>query len=180
MTVTREDTSWLVAGAERDPQSITRDWTPVARELIDGVQLRDVRAVPTGYGFLIEMFRSEWHEENPRVDQIFTSCLMPGGISAWHAHGETVDRLFVMHGLMHVVLYDARDDSPTRGRINEFRLGPVRPGLLIIPKRVWHGVKNVGADPAYLINAVDRAYEYENPDHWRAPYDSSVIPFRFS
>lgn len=179
MTETKGEATWLISGAERDRQSITKDWTPVDRELIDGVQLTDVRPVATGYGYLIEMFRPEWHADNPRIDQIFTSCLMPGGISAWHAHGETVDRLFVAHGLMHIVLYDGREGSPTFGRINQFRLGPVRPGMLIIPKRVWHGVKNVGADPAYLINAVDRAYQYEHPDHWRAPHDSPEIPFRF-
>jgi dTDP-4-dehydrorhamnose 3,5-epimerase len=85
----------------------------------------------------------------------------------------------VTHGPIQEVLYDAREDSPTRGRINEFRLGPARPGLVIIPKQVWHGVKNVGADPAYLINAVDSPYAYENPDHWRAPHDSPDIPFQF-
>ena len=177
---TRDDGQWLIAGAERDPRSITKDWTPVSLELIDGVQIRDMRAVPTGYGFLIEMFRSEWQPENQHVDQIFTSCLMPGSVSAWHAHEDTVDRLFVMHGIIHVALYDGREDSPTRGRTNNFRLSPLRPSLVIVPKRVWHGVKNVGADPAYLINAVDRAYQYDSPDHWRAPYDSPEIPFRFS
>ncbi len=60
----------------------------------------------------------------------------------------------------------------------EYRLAPERPGLLIVPPGVFHGVKALGARPATLINMVDEAYSYTAPDHWRLPADSAEIPYR--
>ncbi|MFP5245777.1 MAG: dTDP-4-dehydrorhamnose 3,5-epimerase family protein, partial [Thermoanaerobaculia bacterium] len=115
----------------------------------------------------------------PAVDQVFQVVLFPGAISAWHAHASTIDRLFASNGLVRIVLYDARKDSPTYGKVNDFRFGTVRPALVYIPPRVWHGVMNIGDGPSVLINMPDRAYCYEDPDHWRVPADSPEIPFRF-
>jgi dTDP-4-dehydrorhamnose 3,5-epimerase len=90
-----------------------------------------------------------------------------------------MDRLFVSQGLLRIVLYDGRADSPTYERINEFRFGAVRPALLTIPPGVWHGVQNISSSPAVLLNLVDEAYRYEDPDHWRLPKDTEKIPYRF-
>jgi len=114
------------------------------------------------------------------VDQVFQVTLEPGAVSAWHAHRLTTDRIFVNAGMVTVALYDGREDSSTFGRVNEFRAGALRPMLLVIPPRVWHGVHNAGASPASLINVVDRAYAYDDPDHWALPWDSDRIPYRFS
>ncbi len=176
--MTKGDDAWLVEGARQDAQSITREWLPVGQRMIDGVTLTEARPVITGYGYLVEMFRGEWSAAN-RVDQIFMSSLVPGAVSAWHAHALTTDRFFVVAGFARIVLYDHREDSPTRGVINELRLGSVRPGLLVVPPRVWHGVQCIGPESAIVVNAVDRAYEYDAPDHWRIPPDSGAIPFSF-
>jgi dTDP-4-dehydrorhamnose 3,5-epimerase len=44
---------------------------------------------------------------------------------------------------------------------------------------VWHGIQNLRQSPAVVLNLVDQAYSYEDPDHWRLPWDSPQIPFRF-
>jgi dTDP-4-dehydrorhamnose 3,5-epimerase len=113
------------------------------------------------------------------VDQVFQSILEPGGISGWHAHAVTTDRLFVGAGRMRIVLYDSRKSSPTFGMLNEFRAGTARPALIVIPPQVWHAVENVSSVPALLINAVDQAYRYESPDHYRLPLETEQIPYRF-
>jgi dTDP-4-dehydrorhamnose 3,5-epimerase len=165
--------------AVRDPVSITADWSPL-QDPIDGVLVREVKNVVKRNGdVLCEIFRSEWFE-NDVVNQVFQSVLNPGSISAWHAHRQTTDRLFVSSGLIRIVLFDARDGSPTTGRVNEYRFGAVRPALLIIPAGVWHGVENISSTPAVLLNIVDAAYQYNDPDHWRLPADSDKIPYRFS
>jgi dTDP-4-dehydrorhamnose 3,5-epimerase len=51
--------------------------------------------------------------------------------------------------------------------------------LLIIPPGVFHGVQNISSQPAVLLNLVDKAYQYEAPDHWRLPLDTDKIPYRF-
>ena len=173
------EAAWLVEGAVKDRQSITARWTPAELRLIDGVEIREVLNVPKSNGYLTEIFRAEWARANDRIDQLFQVVLDPGGISAWHAHATTTDRLFVSHGLGRIVLFDAREDSPTRGLLNEFRFGTIRPALITIPPRVWHGVQNAGTTACVILNAVDQAYDYEDPDHWRVAYPSPEIPFRF-
>ena len=113
------------------------------------------------------------------MDQVFQVLLQPNGLSAWHAHAVTTDRLFVNHGQIKIVLYDARPQSPTHGVINEYRLGTVRPALLVVPPQVWHGVQNLSHEPSLLLNLVDEAYRYEDPDHWRLPPDTDQIPYSF-
>jgi dTDP-4-dehydrorhamnose 3,5-epimerase len=172
--------AWRVEGAKKDAQSITASWIPATMRLIDGVVVHEVLNVPKHHGYLTEIARRSWLGENATIDQVFQVVLEPGAISAWHAHAETVDRLFVSYGMTRIVLYDAREASPTFGLVNEFRFGTVRPALVTVPARVWHGIQNVSAtSPTVVLNLVDRAYEYEDPDHWRVPHDTPQIPFRF-
>jgi len=168
---------WLLEGATRDRQTITARWTPSNLRLIDGVVIHEVMNVPKHGGYLTEIFRSEWAGTNAVVDQVFQNVLDPGSISAWHAHEDTTDRLFVSHGSMRIVLYDARNGSPTHGTVNELLFGTVRPALVIVPPHVWHGVQNAASTPGLLLNLVDRAYDYEHPDHWRLPADTTQIPY---
>jgi dTDP-4-dehydrorhamnose 3,5-epimerase len=168
---------WLLPGAKRRTQSVTSDWEFVNQPVIDGVVLREVRSVPTSYGYLTELYRDDWHVDDEPVGQVFQSVLEPGRISAWHVHGDAIDRLFVNHGRMLIVLYDARPASPTHGLVNQFRLGTVRPALLVVPPQVWHGVKNIGSEPASLVNVVSEAYSYEDPDHYAVPADSPHVPY---
>jgi dTDP-4-dehydrorhamnose 3,5-epimerase len=166
-------------GAQQDRQSVTSDWNSL-QDAIEGVRVREMKNVlKSGGDVLCEVFRRDWMLDDGDVDQVFQSVMNPGSISAWHVHRLTIDRLFASHGVLQIVLFDARENSPSRGRINEFRLGALRPALLIIPPGVFHGVQNISNQPAVLLNLVDNAYQYEDPDHWRLPMDTDKIPYRF-
>jgi dTDP-4-dehydrorhamnose 3,5-epimerase len=79
--------------------------------------------------------------------------------------------------MMKIVLYDKRDDSPTRGIVNEFFAGIHNPILIQIPPYVLHGFKCVGESEAIVINIPNKVYCYENPDEFRIPCDSPEIPY---
>jgi dTDP-4-dehydrorhamnose 3,5-epimerase len=165
----------------KNPQSVTPDWRFVDTPAIEGVATREVRHVPVNTGYLTELVRTEWLPDNPRIDQVFQRVLDPGAISAWHRHAETTDRLFCSLGNILLVLYDGRPGSRTHGTVSEHRIGSLRPTLVVVPPGVWHGVKNVGLEPGVLINIVDRAYDYTDPDHWSIPWsEESGIPYRFT
>ncbi len=170
---------WILEGAVKDKQSITSDWQFTNQKLIDGVKVKEVRNVAKENGTLTEIFRKDWNLDLGTVEQVFQVTLFPGGLSAWHAHEFTTDRLFVNQGVIKVVLYDAIRNSPTYGYINEFRLGSMRPGLIVVPPGIWHGVQNISNEVSSLLNIVDQAYNYDDPDHWRLPSDSSQIPYVF-
>lgn len=168
----------IIDGAVRDRQSITSDWE-FHRPLISGVAVKEVKNVPKENGVLTEVFRRDWQLDDKDVAQIFQVAIVPGGITAWHVHRITTDRLFANHGLIKIVLFDARTNSPTYGMVNEFRYGAQRPALITVPPGVWHGVQNLSAETSLLLNIVDIAYDYENPDHYRLPMDTDKIPYSF-
>ncbi len=168
-----------IEGCTKNEQSVTSDWEP-HQALIDGVKVKEVKNVPKENGFLTEIFRADWALDEGPVSQIFQVMLRPGDISAWHAHKLTTDRLFAGYGLVRLVLFDARSKSPTHKLINEFRIGVMRPALIVVPPGVWHGVQNMSKDVSCLINLVDRAYAYDDPDHWRLPQDTPDIPYSFA
>lgn len=164
--------------AIKDNQSITSDWIPLMK-LINGVKLIEVKNVAKESGYLTEIYRNDWGFDNNVIDQVFQVALQPGGFSGWHVHKLTTDRLFVNHGLVKIALYDSRPDSESYGLVNEFRLGNLRPGLVVIPPGVWHAVGNLSSDISLLLNIVDKAYDYKKPDHYRLPIDTELIPYKF-
>ncbi|MEK6259466.1 MAG: dTDP-4-dehydrorhamnose 3,5-epimerase [Planctomycetota bacterium] len=168
----------FIEGCTKDKQSITSDWE-IPRQLIDGVRVKETKSVLGEQKALTEIFRCDWALDDEGIDQVFQVRLFPGAITAWHAHQHTTDRLFVSSGLLKVVLYDARQGSPTFGLVNEFRWGSLRPALVSVPPGVWHGVQNNSGETACLLNIVNRAYRYEDPDHWRLPWNTDKIPYAF-
>ncbi len=166
-------------GALKREQSLTSDWVAL-QALIDGVRVKEIQNVPKVNGFLTEIFRSDWELDDGPVNQVFQVGLDPGQISAWHAHQFTTDRLFASYGQVHVVLYDARLKSPTYRLVNEFLIGPIRPALIVVPPGVWHGLQSGFDERSLVINLVDRAYTYEDPDHWYLPSDTWEIPYSFT
>lgn len=174
-----ENINWLLQDAQKDGQSITKAWQTSAHKQIEGVSVIEIKPVMTDYGHLTEVLRSEWLTDTNKVDQVFVSTMMSGHLSAWHAHAKTTDRLFVVTGQFKIVLFDARKDSSTYGLLSEYKIGAQRPKLVVVPPKVWHGVQNYGSETGVLLNAVDMAYQYDDPDHWRIPPDSKEIPFTF-
>ena len=166
----------MIEGAKKDGPQVTSEWERL-QERIDGVSIREVLHVPRDHGVITEMYRPEWDPSGLPVVHIYQSRLFPAAIGAWSCHAKTIDRLFVSQGHLKIVLYDGREESPTYGRIMELHAGDVRPAFLVLPIGIWHGVQNLGSIDALLINFPSRAYDYNDPDHYRLPYDSPEIPY---
>lgn len=174
-----DDAEWRLPGSVKDQQSVDSVWNRLRTPTIAGVSERDIRPVLTGYGRLLECYRTDWFPGEPPVAQVFCTVIRAGSISAWHAHAQTLDRIGIVAGSARLVLYDARRESPSYGCVDEFLLSEHRPTLIVVPPKVWHGVQCLGGGDAILSNAVDQAYEYADPDHYRLPFDSEQIPYRF-
>lgn len=150
---------------------------------IEGVQFRPTRAVPHEDGHLTEVARASWGEVSQPIVQVHVTTTLVGRIRAWGLHPTSTDRLFVVSGIVKIVVFDGRNDSPTKGRLNEFTVSNRNPGLLIIPPALYHGWKNIGTDEAMIINMPTRMYDYESPDAldlpWDAPEAESIVPYRW-
>jgi dTDP-4-dehydrorhamnose 3,5-epimerase len=169
----------MFASAKKDAQQITNEWQKL-QQTIEGVAVREVLHVPRSHGIITEIYRPEWDPTERPVVQVYQSRLFPGAIGAWSCHAKSIDRLFVNSGLLKVVLFDGREDSPTSGMINEVYAGDARPTFLVIPIGVWHGLQNIGATDALVLNFPTSAYDYEDPDHYRLPLDAPEIPYTWT
>lgn len=168
----------MIKTAKKDAQVISEDWH-LLKEGIQGVHIKEVLHVPRDHGVITEIFRPEWDVTGMPVVHVYQSRLFPGAIGAWSCHARTVDRIFVTQGHLKAVLYDGREESPTHGMINEVLLGDARPAFVVIPIGVWHGLQNLGSSDALVLNLPTQAYSYEDPDHWRLPYDTDEIPYKW-
>ena len=79
--------------------------------------------------------------------------------------------------MIKVVLYDDRDGSATHGETNEFFIGESNPALLVIPPGVYHGMKGVGTEAAYLLNVPTEPYNRAEPDEYRLDPFENDIPY---
>ncbi|MBN1505088.1 MAG: dTDP-4-dehydrorhamnose 3,5-epimerase family protein [Candidatus Eisenbacteria bacterium] len=146
--------------------------------MIDGVKTKQLRVIPDERGYLMEMLRSD----DPlfrKFGQVYVSVAYPGVVKGWHYHKNQTDYFTIVKGMMKVVLYDLRKDSPTFGELNEFFMGELNPMLLVIPPFVAHGMKAIGTEPGYLVNCTTEPYEYKSPDEFRITPHSGEIPYNW-
>jgi dTDP-4-dehydrorhamnose 3,5-epimerase len=146
--------------------------------LIHGVHVKPLKIIADERGYLMEMMRAD----DPffqKFGQSYVSVAFPGVVKGWHFHKVQTDHFVIVKGMMKVVLYDAREDSPTKGLINEFFMGEKNPILVTIPPGVVHGMKGIGTEPAMLVNVPTEMYKYDQPDEFRIDPHTNDIPYNW-
>lgn len=150
---------------------------------IDGLVCRPARAVAHEDGTVTEVARTAWDEIADPIVHVHITTTLPGRVRAWGLHKHSTDRLFVVRGLVSIVVFDGRVDSPTAGVVNEFRVSERIPGLVVIPPNLYHGWYNLGTDEAFILNMPSATYNHEEPDAFDLPYESpeaaEIVPFRW-
>ena len=145
--------------------------------MIEGVKVKPLKVIPDERGRLMELLRSDDQEFFIQFGQVYMTTAYPGVVKAWHYHKRQTDNFAVVHGMMKVVLYDNRPDSPTHGEVNEFFMGIHNPVLLQIPPLVLHGFKCIGETEGIVVNIPTTLYNYKAPDEHRIDPHSKEIPY---
>ncbi len=143
---------------------------------IKGVKTKNLRVIPDERGWLMEILRSD-DEIFQQFGQVYITTAYPGVVKGWHYHKKQTDNFTCVCGMMKVALYDARDDSSTKGTIMEFFVGEKNPLLISVPPGVYHGFKGIGTDTAYFLSVPTLPYNYQEPDEYRLPPDTKEIPY---
>ena len=60
----------------------------------------------------------------PQFGEIYFSTIYPGVVKGWHLHEEMTLNYACVVGRIKLVVYDDREESPTRGELDEIFLGP--------------------------------------------------------
>jgi dTDP-4-dehydrorhamnose 3,5-epimerase len=170
----------MLEGAVKDVATVTSAGK-LLFDPIDGVKIRDLVNQPTRVGgTTTEFYGRDWFDPPIEARQIVHVVMQPGIVSAWHFHAKQHDILFATRGVLRVAVFDDREGSPTRGKVNVVMLGPMHPRAVLVPPKCWHGVQNPGSEIASFINITDKSFEHGDPDDWRVPPDHPNIPFRFT
>lgn len=166
-------------GAERVPATI-RPNQRAQRVDIEGVLLNQTAVIGDDRGVILELIDLRQDYWKDGVPYLYMGTCRPGRAKGWGMHEAHTDRYMVLAGEMLLVLFDDRDDSPTRGVVQEFYL--TRDGLnqLCIPPGVWHAHLNVGQSDLIFANAPSEPFQHSGPDKWRLPLDTDKIPYSFA
>jgi dTDP-4-dehydrorhamnose 3,5-epimerase len=150
----------------------------VPQQLIHGVRVKALRAIPDERGRLMELLRRD-DDLFLEFGQVYLTTVYPGVTKAWHYHKLQTDHFVCVRGMIKLALFDEREDSPTRGTVNEFFLGDHQQQLVQIPPHVWHGFKCVSDVEAMIVNVPTHPYRPEAPDEYRLDAHQNHIPYRW-
>lgn len=149
------------------------------KQMIHGVKTKRLTVHADERGRLMEMLRSD-DELYSKFGQCYVTTAYPGVVKAWHYHKLQTDHFVCVHGMMKVVCYDPREDSPTKGLVNEFIIGIHNPLMVQIPPGVYHGFKCISENEAIIVNTPTERYNYSDPDEHRIPAHSDEVPYDWS
>ena len=178
MQTTESILAVTMGAARKDRQMATPNGQPV-RRLTHGVQIRPLPTLADQRGSVCELFDPRWAWHPDPLVFAYTFTIRPGVVKGWNLHEKHEDRYAIIHGEMELVLYDPRDDSPTVGEVCRIVLSAQHRCLINVPRNVWHADHNIGRTDVVVVNFPTMAYDHANPDKYRLPIDTDLIPHSF-
>ena len=127
--------------------------------MIDGVLITALRQITDHRGAVLHMLRSD-APEFTRFGEAYFSEVLPGAIKAWKRHRQQTQHLAVPAGRIRLVIFDDREGSATRGKLQAIDLG--RPDAYLrvrIPPGLWYGFACISREPALLANCADLPHD---------------------
>ncbi|MGH7505213.1 MAG: dTDP-4-dehydrorhamnose 3,5-epimerase family protein [Longimicrobiales bacterium] len=145
--------------------------------MIDGVTIVPLCQKADERGKIMHMLKAT-DPHFIRFGEIYFSCAWPGTVKAWHIHQTMTINNAVISGRAKLVLYDLREDSPTRGELQEIFFGEDNYVLVQVPPGIANGYKAYGDKMVILANA---GTEPHDPDEMlRLDPFTSEIPYDWS
>lgn len=141
---------------------------------IEGVEIKKLRSIPDERGTIYHMLRSD-DEIFEQFGEIYFSKVYYNVIKAWHIHEKMILNYSVVDGMIKMVLYDDRKESPTRGNLMEIYIGKENRLLVKVPPMVWNGFKGISGDSAIVANCASIPHDPEEIK--RKPYNTDEIPY---
>lgn len=123
---------------------------------------------------MLSVDNSEYRE----FGEVYFSEIKPQVVKAWKYHRQMTQNIVVPAGLVKFVLFDAREESESRGQIDEITLGrPDHYYLLRIPPKIWYGFQCISAQSALIANCADQAHVVD--EILRQPANTREIPYQW-
>jgi dTDP-4-dehydrorhamnose 3,5-epimerase len=136
-------------------------------DIIDGVILRKLIIHKDQTGSLVETLRGDWQDvfnESMPFKMQYMSITPPAVArdeDEWHVHKLQKDRFICISGQIVTAIFDARQESPTKGQLNLFKMGPENENemyMIIIPEGTYHGFMVASSQNGHLLNFPTQIY----------------------
>ena len=146
------------------------------KSFIQGVEIIKKNQIVDDRGIILHMLRVD-DKNYKKFGEIYFSTINPNKIKAWHFHKLMTLNYAVVHGSIKLVLYDDRDESKTKGTIQEIILSNENHFLVSIPPKIWNGFCSSNNKHAILANCSDIPHDKE--EIIRLPYDDPKFPYKW-
>lgn len=149
--------------------------------MIEGVIIKPLKRIIDERGSIMQMLKVT-DPEFKQFGEIYFSTVYPGVIKGWHIHKQMTLNYAVIKGCIKLALYDNRNDSPTKGELQQIFIGDKNYCLVTIPPGVINGFKCVGTEEAIVANCsthphapdeIERLDPFTNevPYNWDIKYE---------
>ncbi len=145
--------------------------------MIDGVIITPLKVISDERGKIKHMLKSE-SEAFKSFGEIYFSFVYTGVVKGWHLHDKMTLNYAVPVGNIKFVLFDERENSPTKNELMELFIGEDNYCLVTVPPGVWNGFKGIGDKTAVVANFTDIPHD-PNEIHRMDPVNSS-IPYNWN
>ena len=146
------------------------------KSFIQGVEIIKKNQIVDDRGVILHMLRVD-DKNYKKFGEIYFSTVNPNKIKAWHFHKLMTLNYAVVHGSIKLVLYDDRDESKTKGTIQEIMLSNENHYLVSIPPKIWNGFCSSDNKHAILANCSDIPHDKE--EIIRLPFDDPKFPYKW-
>jgi dTDP-4-dehydrorhamnose 3,5-epimerase len=144
--------------------------------VIEGLQVIPLRRIPDERGTVFHMLRaSDTHFS--AFGEIYFSSVYRDAIKGWHRHRDMTLNYACIWGRVKLVVFDDREDSPSRGELQEVYLGPDDYSLAVIPPGLWNGFKGM-AEISVMANCC--THEHDPSRSERVDPHSGAIAYDWS
>jgi dTDP-4-dehydrorhamnose 3,5-epimerase len=144
---------------------------------IDGVRVYPLKRIEDDRGSVLHMLRADApHFEG--FGEVYFSLVKPGFIKAWKRHRVMTQNFAVPVGRIHLVIFDSRERSRTKGVVREIIAGEGNYALIRIPPMVWYGFKGVAAGDSLVANCTSIPHDPAEAE--MITLDSELVPYRWS
>ena len=146
------------------------------KNIIDGVKIIKKKQIIDDRGKILHMLRVD-DENFVKFGEIYFSFVNPKKIKAWHSHKLMTLNYVAVHGSIKLVLYDDREGSTTKEKVQEIILSNKNPYLVSIPPKIWNGFCSANSEDAILANCSD--IPHDKDEIVRLPLDDPKFPYKW-
>tara|TARA_B100000767_G_C19633859_1_gene479501 strand:- start:207 stop:644 length:438 start_codon:yes stop_codon:yes gene_type:complete len=140
--------------------------------MIKDIKITPLKIISDNRGSVMHMLRND----SPifkSFGEIYFSTINENSIKAWHLHKKSTLNYVCISGKVKLVLFDNRENSVTKGKIEEINLSPKDYFLVTIPPNIWNGFKGLEKPNSIIANCLDLPHDEKEMVRIE-PFDKSI------